>query len=230
MKTIGLVGGTSWQSTAEYYRIINKTVGNELGGHHSAKIIMSSIDYDPIPKLAHQKDWKGVENILVREARRLEESGADFFLLCANTLHKVAENVAGAVNIPLLHIVDATAKEIKKSGLEKLGLLGTRFTMEDGFYQKTLSKYGIETMIPDESDRAEIHHIIFDELTIGIISDKSLNKYTKVIESLAKSGAQGVILGCTEIPLLIQEEHVTVPIFDTTKIHSVAAAEMAMKG
>lgn len=229
MKTIGLIGGTSWHSTITYYRVINETVAQKLGGHHSAKIIMSSVNYESIAKLAHDNDWKGITTLLSGEAKKLEDAGADFFLICANTLHKVADDVSSKVNIPLLHIVDATAGEIKKNNIKKVGLLGTTFTMEDASYGKRLSQHGLETIIPDEAARREIHNIIFNELTKGIFTQDSRNKYIKIINSLNINGAQGIILGCTEIPLLIGQEHVPTPIFDTTKIHSVAAAETAIE-
>jgi len=227
MKTIGLIGGTSWHSTITYYRIINETVAEKLGGHHSAKIIMSSIDYESIARLAHDNDWNGITTLLSNEAKKLEDAGADFFLICANTLHKVAGNVSDKVNIPLLHIVDATAEEIKRKNLKKVGLLGTTFTMEDASYGKRLSQHGLETIVPDETARKEIHNIIFNELTKGIFTQESRNKYIKIISSLTGNGAQGIILGCTEIPLLICQQDSPIPIFDTTKIHSIAAAEMA---
>jgi len=228
MKTIGLIGGTSWQSTTTYYRAINETVAQILGGHHSAKMIMSSVDYSSIVKCADQNDWNGIETILTREAKRLEEAGADFFLICANTLHKVADSVTKNVKIPLLHIVDATAEEIKKSGIKKVGLIGTRFTMEDNFYCSRLSKHGVDAVIPDDTQRKEIDQIIFEELTLGILKEQSLHKYKKVIDSLVKNGAKGIILGCTEIHLLVQQCHISVPVFDTATIHSVAAAKMAI--
>ena len=228
MKTIGLIGGTSWHSTITYYRIINETVAAKLGGHHSAKIIMSSVDYDSIAGFAHNNDWNGIRDLLSNEAKKLEDAGADFFLICANTLHKVADDVSRKVKIPLLHIVDATAREIKKNGIKKIGLIGTMFTMEDVSYGSRLANHGLKTIVPDGPARKEMHDIIFNELTKGILTDESRKNYIKIIDSLAKNGAQGVILGCTEIPLLIQEEHVKIPIFDTTKIHSIAAAEMAL--
>lgn len=229
MKTIGLIGGTSWHSTTTYYRVINETVGQSLGGHHSAKIVMSSVNYEPVARLAHDSNWKEITNILASEAKKLEKAGADFFLICANTLHKVADEVSKFVNIPLLHIADATADEIKKAGLKKVGLIGTCFTMEDETFINRLSQHGVETIVPQKEDRKLIHQIIFDELTKGKFTDESRNKYKNVIDKLTEEGAEGVILGCTEIPLLIQQEHVSVPIFNTTKIHSMTAANMAMR-
>ena len=229
MKTIGLIGGTSWHSTITYYRIINETVAQKLGGHNSAKIILTSINYEAIERLAHKDDWKGIATLLSGEAKKLEGAGADFFLICANTLHKVAGEVEGNVKIPLLHMVDAVAAEIKRDNLKKVGLLGTTFTMEDRSYGGRLAKYGLEAIVPDETTRKEIHRIIFNELTKGILSDESRNKYKTAIDSLKKNGAQGIILGCTEIPLLIRPEDVDIPIFDTTKIHSIAAAETSLK-
>jgi len=229
MKTIGLIGGTSWHSTITYYRVINETVAKKLGGHASAKIILSSVNYESIAGPAHSNDWKGIAALLSGEAKKLEASGADFFLICANTLHKVADDVSASVRIPLLHIVDATATEIKKNGIRKIGLLGTSFTMEDKSYESRLSKQGMETIVPDEDERKKIHDIIFDELTKGILSQESRDTYKKVIHSLTANGAMGIILGCTEIPLLIRQSDSPVPIFDTTKIHSIAAAEMAME-
>lgn len=228
MKTIGLIGGTSWHSTITYYRIINETVAKRLGGHASAKIILSSVNYEMIAGPAHDHDWKGIAALLSGEAKKLESAGADFFLICANTLHKVADDVSRAVKIPLLHIVDATANEIKKNGIKKVGLLGTSFTMEDRSYEERLSKQGIETIVPDADERKEIHDVIFNELTKGVISDEARDTYKKVIASLTKKGSAGIILGCTEIPLLIRQTDSPVPIFDTTKIHSTAAAESAL--
>lgn len=228
MKTIGLIGGTSWHSTTTYYRIINETVGQSLGGHYSAQIIMSSVNYEPVARLAHDDNWKEIGKILSNEAKRLETSGADFFLICANTLHKVADEVKSAVNIPFLHIADATADEIKKAGLKKVGLMGTSFTMEDETFLNRLSQHGVETIAPEKEDRKLIHQIIFDELTKGKFTDESRNKYKKIIDKLTKNGAEGVILGCTEIPLLIHPEDVAIPIFNTTKIHSITAANMAL--
>lgn len=228
MKTIGLIGGTSWHSTITYYRIINETIAKKLGGHHSAKIIMSSVNYESIAQLAHKNDWKGITTLLSNEAKKLETSGAAFFLICANTLHKVADDVSAAVNIPLLHIAEATAQEIKTKKFKKVGLMGTRFTMEDKSFLNRLSKHGLETIVPDETARKEIHDIIFNELTKGILTNESRKNYLKVIDALTKNGAEGVILGCTEIPLLIRPGDVSVPTFDTTKIHSIAAANMAI--
>lgn len=228
MKTIGMIGSVTWQATIEYYRIINETVGRKLGGHHSAKIVMACTDFEDLSGHARAKDWDGVAELITREGEKLEKAGADFFIVCANTLHKIAEDVLSKVRIPMLHIVEATAESIEKKGLKKVSLLGTRFTMEDGFYQRVMDKHGIDIMVPDEADRTFIHNSIFDEFSLGVFSDETRKAYLRIIDSQIAQGAEGVILGCTEIPLLIQQEHVSIPVFDTTRIHAEAAVTRAL--
>ena len=228
MKIIGLIGGTSWESTKEYYRIINQTVNRRLGKKHSAKILLYSFDYEEIYSL--ENDWHLISEKLIEAARILEKSGADFILICANTMHKVAEKVQEKINIPILHITDVTAQKIKEKGLNKVGLLGTRFTMTDDFYKKRLKgKFEIETIVPDNEEKGLIQKIIFEEICSGKILDSSKKKFLQIIEKMKDKGALGIILGCTEIPLLIQQKDVDIPVFDTLEIHAKAAVEFALK-
>lgn len=230
MKTIGLIGGMSWESSSEYYRIINKTVKERLGGLHSAQCIMYSADFEEIENLQHQGKWEELATLMINFAQRLEGAGADCIVICTNTMHKMAEEVEDNISIPLLHIADATAERIVEQGLGRLGLLGTRFTMEEDFYKKRLQeKYNIEVIIPSQSDREIIDRVIYDELCLGTIRQSSKEKYKEVIERLTSDGADGVILGCTEIPLLISQEDVEIPLFDTTTIHAKSAVEFALK-
>ncbi|MBN2028522.1 MAG: aspartate/glutamate racemase family protein [Actinobacteria bacterium] len=230
MKTIGLIGGMSWESTAEYYRIINQVVKERLGGHHSAKLVMYSVDFDDIEALQHRDEWEDLTRLMVEAARRVERGGADFLLICTNTMHKMAGEVEESVGIPLLHIADAAADAIKAKGLRKVGLLGTRFTMEWDFYTGRLhDEHGIEVLVPGEEDRGAVHAVIYDELCHGIVNDDSRKLFERIIEDLASEGAQGIVLGCTEIPLLIKQEDFEVPIFDTTEIHALAAVDYALK-
>ena len=228
MKTIGLIGGMSWRSTAEYYSIINEQVEKKLGKLHSAKIILFSVDFEEIEQLQHQARWDEATEIMIDAAQRIERGGADFALICTNTMHKMAEEVETNISIPLLHIADATAKEIKSQGLTKVGLLGTKFIMEQDFYQERLLKHGIEVMIPEQADRETVHQIIYAELVLGKIKGSSRQNYKMIISELVANGAEGVILGCTEIPLLIQRRDSVVPLFDTTRIHALAATELAL--
>ena len=221
MKTIGLLGGMSWESTLSYYRAINEGVKARLGGLHSAKIVMVSVDFDEIETLQRSGDWEMTAVLLSAAARRVEAGGADFLLICTNTMHKVAPQIAAAVSIPLLHIADATAQKIQADGLQTVGLLGTRFTMEHAFYKGRLSeKYGINILIPSEDDRETVHRIIFDELCRGQIQDRSRNEYLRIISALHQKGAEAVILGCTEIALLVHQKHTAVALLDTTQIHA----------
>lgn len=229
MKTIGLIGGMSWESTLEYYRIINETIKEKLNKLHSAKIIMYSVDFEEIELLQHKGKWDELGKIMAEIAKTLERAGADFIVICTNTMHKVAQEVEKSVRIPLLHIVDVTAEKIKAQGLKKVALLGTKFTMEDNFYRDRLKKHGIEAIIPEEEERQIVHDVIFKELCLGEIKESSKEKFKKIIDNLAKKGAEGVILGCTEIPLLIKQEDVGLPIFDTTEIHAKAAVERAIQ-
>jgi aspartate racemase len=229
MKTIGMIGGSSWHSTVEYYRIINEAVNRKLGDQHSARIMLSSVDFQELVDLADGDDWKGIGAILAREAKKLEGTGVDFFIICANTLHRVADIATAEVAIPLLHVADAVGKAIKSQGLDKMGLLGTNFMIKDGFYQAKLSQHGIEALVPDEASITAINDIIFDELVKGTIRGESRDECLEIVDSLIERGAQGIILGCTEIPLLIKQEHTPIPLFDTTQIHAEAAARMALE-
>ena len=228
MKTIGLIGGMSWESSTEYYRIINETVKEKLGGLHSAKCIMYSVDFEEVEKLQHEGKWKEATELMIDAAKRIERAGADFVLICTNTMHKMADDVQSSINIPLLHIVDATAEKIISKGLKKVGLLGTKFTMEEDFYKERLRKFGLEIIIPEEEERKIIHTIIFKELCLGEIKESSRKKFKDIIENLISKGAEGIILGCTEIPLLIREKDCSVPVFDTTRIHAQAAVEFSI--
>jgi len=230
MKTIGLIGGMSWESSIEYYRIINEAVRGNLGGLHSAKCMMVSVDFAEIEPLQHQGKWNEATEILIAAARAVEAGGADFVLFCTNTMHKVADEVQKHLRIPILHIADATAQTIKAAGLKKVGLLGTRFTMEEHFYKGRLSqKHNLEIVIPGEEEREVVHRIIYDELCMGETKPSSKMKYLDIMERLAKEGAEGIILGCTEIGLLVKKEECRVPLFDTTRIHALAAVEYALK-
>jgi aspartate racemase len=229
MKTIGLIGGLSWESTAEYYRYINTRVQEELGGLHSAKCMMHSFDFEEIAALQRAGEWKKATEVMIQAAVTLEKAGADVLVICTNTMHKMAPEVQDAVSIPLIHIADATAKSIQKQGLTKVGLLGTKFTMEQDFYKDRLMKYGISTIIPEEDDRTVIHDVIFGELCQGICSQVSKEKYLQIIEKLLAQGAEGIVLGCTEIPLLIKQQDCQVPVFDTTYIHATEAASFALE-
>jgi len=230
VKTIGLIGGMSWESSIEYYRIINETVKAKLGGLHSAKSIMYSVDFADIEILQHQGQWAEAAQMLINAAKSLENSSADFIVLCTNTMHKVADDIQANVKIPLLHIADATAQLVKDSGIKKIGLLGTRFTMEEEFYKGRLSqKYGLIVNVPNAQEREIVHRVIYDELVIGEIRQHSKEQYIGIIEQMVDHGAEGVILGCTEIGLLIHKQDSQVPLFDTTRIHAEAAAEYALK-
>lgn len=229
MKTIGLIGGMSWESTVGYYRQINEGVKKALGGLHSAKIVLHSVDFDPIEKRQRAGDWAGAARILIDAARSVESAGADFILICTNTMHKVAAEVEQSINIPLLHIADATAEALVKDGVRKVGLLGTAFTMEQAFYKGRLSEeYGLEVVIPSENDRKRIHEIIYDELCLGQINPESRKEYLRIVNELGKSGVEAVVLGCTEIGMLITQEHTDLPLYDTTAIHAAKAVEWAI--
>ena len=229
MKTIGLIGGMSWESSSEYYRIINQMVKERLGGLHSAQCILYSVDFQEIEKLQHQDEWEELTRLMIQFAEKLEDAGAELIVICTNTMHKMAEEVENSVTIPLVHIADATAQAIVEKGLKKLALLGTRFTMEEDFYKKRLEeRYNIEVLIPPEADRKTIDSVIYHELCLRIIKRSSKERFKKIIKALALNGAEGVILGCTEIPLLISQEDVEIPLFDTTKIHAESAVEMAL--
>lgn len=229
MKTIGLIGGMSWESSLEYYRIINETVKEKLGKLHSAKSLMFSVDFDEIQHLQHIGDWNTLTKIMVDAADRLEKGGADFIVICTNTMHRMVNDIENNVKIPVIHIADATAKKIKEGKIKKVGLLGTKFTMEQDFYKGRLAtNHGIDVIIPNDDERNTVHSIIYNELCQGQIKQPSKEQYIKIIEKLKSNGAEGVILGCTEIPLLIKQEDVSIPIFDTTKIHAEMAVEYAL--
>jgi aspartate racemase len=230
LKTIGLIGGMSWESSSSYYRQINETIKQHLGGLHSAKVILNSLDFHEVEVLQHAGDWDSAAAMLAEAARSLEKAGADFLVLCTNTMHKVAPEIEAAVAIPLLHIADPTAAKIKQAGYQTIGLLGTRFTMEQAFYRERLSqRHGLKVIVPDDQDRETIHRIIYDELCLGAVLPESRSAYRRIIESLATQGAQAVILGCTEISLLVSQADSRVPLFDTTAIHAKAAAEAALE-
>ncbi len=230
MKTIGLIGGMSWESSIEYYRIINETAKERLGGLHSAKSLMITVDFAEIEKLQHEDRWDEAGEILVKCAQDLERGGADFIVLCTNTMHKLADQIIANVNIPFLHIADATAQKITAAGIKKIGLLGTRFTMEHDFYKgRLIQNFGLNVLIPNEADREIVHRVIYDELVQGRIVDSSREEYKRIIKSLITQGAQGIILGCTEIELLVKQEDSTAPLFPTTSIHAIAAVEYALK-
>ena len=229
MKTIGLIGGMSWESTVPYYRIINETVKERLGGLHSAKLVLYSVDFHEIERLQHAGDWTEAGRLLAQAACSLQAGGADFLVLCTNTMHKVADAIESAVDIPLFHIVDPTAEEIKRCGLTTVGLLGTRFTMEQEFYTGRLRDlHGIDVVVPNEVDREIVHRVIYDELCLGKSLEASRTEYCRIIQRLVARGAQGVILGCTEISMLVGTADSPVPIFDTTSIHARKAAEWAL--
>lgn len=229
MKTIGLIGGMSWESTIPYYRIVNEVVKKSLGGLHSAKVVLYSVDFQEIVQQQHTDDWAATGRILAGAARSLQLAGADFLVLCTNTMHKVADTIDSAVDIPLLHIVDATAQEIKRYGINKIGLLGTRFTMEQAFYRDRLSNYhGIEVITPNASDREIVHKVIYQELCLGKVIDHSRSEYSRIIQRLVDDGVLGIILGCTEISMLIGSQDCPVPVFDTTSIHACSAAAWAL--
>ena len=229
MKTIGLLGGMSWESTAGYYRAINEGIKKRLGGLHSAKIAMVSVDFEPIENLQRKGDWERMASILCEAARNIQSAGADFLLICTNTMHKVAPQIEAAVTIPLLHIADATAEVLLKKGIKTVGLLGTAFTMEQDFYKGRLSEnYGLNVLVPDEKDRQIVHAVIFQELCLGKINPDSKTAYLCIIEQLAEQGAEAVVLGCTEIGMLVNQSDTDVKLFDTTHIHAQKAVDYAI--
>jgi aspartate racemase len=230
MKTIGLIGGMSWESSIEYYRITNQEIKKTLGGLHSAKSVMVSVDFAEIEILQHENRWQDATRIMIEAARQVQAGGADFVVICTNTMHKMADEVQNAIDVPLLHIADATAQVVRAQGLNKVGLLGTRFTMEENFYRgRLVENHNLQVLIPEESDRQIIHRVIYDELVLGIINPASRTAYKNIIDKMARAGAEGIILGCTEIGLLVQEDEYSVPLFDTTLIHARAAAKMALE-
>ena len=229
MKTIGLIGGMSWESSAEYYRLINEEVRNRLGGTHSAKSLMWSMDFAEIETLQHEGNWQALSEKMCQAAVSLERGGADFIVISTNTMHKLAEQIQACLNIPLLHIADATAKEITSKNIKKVGLLGTEFTMKQDFYKGRLAdKFGLEVFIPNDEDCQIVHRIIYQELVAGVIRDESRQQYRQIIQKLVDAGAEAIILGCTEIMLLVSPADSAVPVFDTTEIHAQAAVNMAL--
>ncbi|NLB88952.1 MAG: aspartate/glutamate racemase family protein [Syntrophomonadaceae bacterium] len=229
MKIIGLIGGMSWESSLEYYRLINKEVKNRLGGLHSAKCILYSVDFEEIERFQAEGKWEEAGNLLGEVAYSLEKGGADFIVICTNTMHKVVEFIETKINIPILHIADASAKEIKKNNINTVGLLGTKYTMEQDFYKTRIESHGINVLIPDDTEREMVNKIIYKELCLGIIQESSRDYYKNVIKNLVHRGAEGIILGCTEIGLLIKNEDAEIPLFDTTKIHAVEAVNKALE-
>ena len=230
MKTIGLIGGMSWESSLEYYRIVNEIVKEKQGEPHSCKCIMYSVDFAEFEKLQHEGRWELLSGKMVEIAKKLENAGADLVLICTNTMHKLANNVQESIEVPLLHIADATAKEIKVNNIRKVGLLGTKFTMEEDFYKGRLKeKHGIDVVIPNGQEREFVHNTIYKELISGVIKEESRDKFKKIINNLKKEGAEGVILGCTEIPLLIKDKDSSIPVFDTTMLHAKTAVNFALE-
>jgi aspartate racemase len=228
MKTIGIIGGMSWESSIEYYRIINQVTQSKLGGLHSAKSVMYSVDFAEIEALQHQNRWLEAAEIMIMAAQSVERSGADFVVLCTNTMHKLADEIEANIQVPFLHIADATAEKIHARGIQKIGLLGTRFTMEQDFYRGRLNKHGLETIVPNDEERALVHRVIYEELCLGIINSESKKRYIEIMNRLVRSGAEGIILGCTEIELLVQAGDSAVELFPTTRIHAEAAVEKAI--
>lgn len=229
MKKIGLIGGISWNSSLLYYKIINEKVKEKLGGFHSAKCVLESVNFSEIEALQHKDDWESLDKMMAELAKNLENSKAEMILICANTMHLCSEAIRKNTNIPLLHIADETGKKIKKQNIDKVLLLGTKFTMEKDFYRKILEdSYGLEVMIPNAEEREVVNNVIYKELTKGEVLESSKNKYKQIINNAIKNGVQGVILGCTEIPLLIKKEDITIPVFDTTTIHAESAVEFAL--
>ena len=229
MKIIGMLGGMSWESSAEYYRFINREVRERLGDAHSALSVMVSLDFGEIKQLQHAGEWDRLTEMMVKAAQSVERGGADFLIICCNTMHRMADEVEASLRIPLLHIADPTGRQIVAAGLSRVGLIGSAFTMEQDFYRRRLEeKFGLEVLIPDDAGRATIHRVIYDELISGIVRDESREAYRKVIAGLVDRGAEAVILGCTEIMLLVKEADSAVPLFDTTTIHALAAVDQAL--
>lgn len=229
MKTIGLIGGMSWESTASYYQLINQEIKQKLGGLHSAKIVLHSLDFAEIEHLQHQGDWTELAQILTDSAQKLESAGADCIAICTNTMHKVAEKVDNATSLPLIHIADTTALELRNNGINHVGLLGTNFTMEQGFYKHRITEqFGIDVLVPDASDRDLVHRVIYQELCQGIVNPTSKTQYLNIIDDLAANGAQAVILGCTEIALLVDQKDTLTPLYNTTAIHAQAIVNYAL--
>ena len=228
MKTIGLIGGMSWESTVTYYQLINEAVKKELGGLHSAKIVLYSVEFSQIEEMQAAGKWEEAARVLTDAAQALERAGADFILICTNTMHKVAPQVSTGIHVPLMHIAEATAKALLEKGIKRVGLLGTKYTMTQEFYRDKLVEAGLEVLTPDEVDMEIVHRVIYDELCLGIVRRKSKEEHLRIIGTLAARGAQGVILGCTEIGLLVGQEDMELPVFDTTRIHAEQAVRKAL--
>ena len=230
MKVIGLIGGMSWESTVEYYRLINESVREKLGGLHSARCVLYSVDFAEVAELQRRNQWVEAAQLLVDAAQKVEAAGADLVLICTNTMHKLADTVQAGIGIPLLHIADPTAEKVKQAGLTRVGLLGTRFTMEEDFYRGRLTnRHGLQIVIPNPEDRDAVHRIIFEELCVGAIRPESKSRMAGIMNRLVASGAEGIILGCTELDLLVENRDCRVPLFDTTRIHALAAVDHALK-
>jgi aspartate racemase len=228
MKTIGLIGGMSWESSSEYYRIINQEVKQRLGGLHSAKCMLYSVDFEEIENCQRDGEWGTAAEILTDAARCLELAGVDFIVICTNTMHKVANEIQSGIQIPILHIADVTAQQVLQSGIKTIGLLGTRYTMEQDFYKSRLEVQGIKVLVPKETDRVVVNTVIYNELCLGQILDESRARYKLIIQDLIEQGANGIILGCTEIGLLVKPEDSSVPLFDTTLLHAKVAVNIAL--
>lgn len=228
MRTIGLLGGMSWESTAEYYRLLNELTRERLGGLHSSKCVLYSVDFAEIERLQVEGRWEEAAEILADAAKALEAAGADMLLICTNTMHKVADQVAAATSVPLLHLADTTAEAVRAHGLRRIGLLGTAFTMEQDFYRGRLARHGLDVLVPDAAGRSTVHKVIYDELCLGIVREESRAAFKAVINDLVAAGAEGIVLGCTEIELLIGAEHSPVPVFPTTRLHAEAAVDRAL--
>ncbi|MFG2208605.1 aspartate/glutamate racemase family protein [Streptomyces sp. NPDC048638] len=228
MRTIGLLGGMSWESSAEYYRLLNELTRERLGGLHSSRCVLYSVDFAEIERLQVEGRWDVAAEVLAEGARALEAAGADMVLICTNTMHKVADEVAAAVTIPLLHLADTTASAVRASGLRRVGLLGTAFTMEQDFYRARLAAQGLEVLVPDTAGRSTVHRVIYDELCVGFVRNESRQEFQAVIRELVAAGAEGIVLGCTEIELLISADDCPVPVFPTTRLHAEAAVGRAL--
>jgi aspartate racemase len=228
MRTIGLIGGMSWESTAEYYKLLNTLVRERMGGLHSAKCVLYSVDFADVERMQAEARWDEAADLLADAAKAVQAAGADFVLLCTNTMHKVADQIAAAIDIPLLHLADATADAVKAAGVHRIGLLGTAFTMEQDFYRDRLAAAGLEVIVPDAAGRETVHRVIYDELCVGVVRDESREAYQRVIAELVEAGAEGVVLGCTEIELLIGPDDSPVPVFPTTRLHAEAAIARAL--
>ncbi|QBY51388.1 aspartate/glutamate racemase family protein [Cupriavidus oxalaticus] len=229
MKTIGLIGGMSWESSAEYYRLINQDMKTRLGGHNNARSLMATVCFEEIKALQHAEQWDELGRLMQQAARQVEAGGADFVLLCTNTMHRVAPAIESVLNVPFIHIVDPTAHALRQAGIRRVGLLGTRFTMEQDFYRGRMRElHGIDVLVPEQADRERVHDVIYEELCHGIVRDESRAEYQRIVAALAAQGAEGVILGCTEITLLLRQDDVALPVFDTTALHAQAAVTLAL--